>query len=197
MSREGTHWDQVLFVLIAYRPLAPGSEWLHREGLVQAMTAFRYLPDDVRQIVILVIRARFRAMYESYAHPAVAKKHGVSDAAIDAIVAGTRQVSYLIGHYCLVSMTLNGSQPLVPAAGWCPNTQQESAGWRPSPQHPSQRRGGAIAGALAYLLIIRNEPISIAELSPRGLPDIGLGRDRRPSHQCRLYGSKIIPGGEA
>jgi transposase len=28
----GTHWDQVLFVLVAYRLLAPGSEWrLHRE----------------------------------------------------------------------------------------------------------------------------------------------------------------------
>src|SRR5437764_158967 len=31
-SRKGTHWDQVLFVLVAYRLLAPGSEWrLHRE----------------------------------------------------------------------------------------------------------------------------------------------------------------------
>jgi hypothetical protein len=30
-SRKGTHWDQVLFVLVAYRLLAPGSEWrLHR-----------------------------------------------------------------------------------------------------------------------------------------------------------------------
>jgi hypothetical protein len=31
-SRKGTPWDQVLFVLVAYRLLAPGSEWrLHRE----------------------------------------------------------------------------------------------------------------------------------------------------------------------
>ncbi len=31
-SRKGTRWDQVLFVLTAYRLLAPGSEWrLHRE----------------------------------------------------------------------------------------------------------------------------------------------------------------------
>src|ERR1700759_1992298 len=29
--RKGTHWDQVLFVLVAYRLLAPGSEWrVHR-----------------------------------------------------------------------------------------------------------------------------------------------------------------------
>jgi hypothetical protein len=31
VSRKGTRWDQVLFVLVAYRLLAPGSEWrLHR-----------------------------------------------------------------------------------------------------------------------------------------------------------------------
>ena len=31
-SRKGTRWDQVLFVLVAYRWLSPGSEWrLHRE----------------------------------------------------------------------------------------------------------------------------------------------------------------------
>jgi len=32
VSRKGTRWEQVLFVLVAYRLLAPGSEWrLHRE----------------------------------------------------------------------------------------------------------------------------------------------------------------------
>lgn len=31
-TRKGTRWDQVLFVLVAYRLLSPGSEWrLHRE----------------------------------------------------------------------------------------------------------------------------------------------------------------------
>jgi hypothetical protein len=31
VSRKGTRWDKVLFVLVAYRLLAPGSEWrLHR-----------------------------------------------------------------------------------------------------------------------------------------------------------------------
>ena len=31
-SRKGTRWDQVLFVLVAYRRLSPGSEWkLHRQ----------------------------------------------------------------------------------------------------------------------------------------------------------------------
>jgi hypothetical protein len=32
VSRKGTHWDRVLFVLVVYRLLAPGSEWrLHRD----------------------------------------------------------------------------------------------------------------------------------------------------------------------
>jgi hypothetical protein len=32
VSRKGTRWDQELFVLVAYRLLAPGSEWrLHRQ----------------------------------------------------------------------------------------------------------------------------------------------------------------------
>jgi transposase len=31
-SRKGTRWDEILFVLVAYRLIAPGSEWrLHRE----------------------------------------------------------------------------------------------------------------------------------------------------------------------
>jgi transposase len=32
VSRKGTHWDQVLLILVVYRLLSPGSEWrLHRE----------------------------------------------------------------------------------------------------------------------------------------------------------------------
>src|SRR5271155_4315376 len=40
VSRKGTRWDQVLFVLAAYRLLAPGSEWrLHREGVDRSALA--------------------------------------------------------------------------------------------------------------------------------------------------------------
>src|ERR1700747_3896848 len=36
----GRHWDQVLFVLVAYRLLAPGSEWrLHREWVQHSALA--------------------------------------------------------------------------------------------------------------------------------------------------------------
>jgi len=39
-SRKGTRWDQVLFVLVAYRLLAPGSEWrLHREWFARSALA--------------------------------------------------------------------------------------------------------------------------------------------------------------
>ena len=39
-SRKGTRWDQVLFVLVTYRLLAPGSEWrLHREWFQRSALA--------------------------------------------------------------------------------------------------------------------------------------------------------------
>jgi transposase len=39
-SRKGTRWDQVLFVLAAYRLIAPGSEWrLHREWFERSALA--------------------------------------------------------------------------------------------------------------------------------------------------------------
>ena len=39
-SRKGTRWDDVLFVLAAYRLLAPGSEWrLHREWFAHSALA--------------------------------------------------------------------------------------------------------------------------------------------------------------
>ena len=39
-SRKGTRWDQVLFVVVAYRLLSPGSEWrLHRQWFDQSALA--------------------------------------------------------------------------------------------------------------------------------------------------------------
>jgi transposase len=39
-SRKGTHWDEVLLVLVAYRLIAPGSEWrLHRQWFGQSALA--------------------------------------------------------------------------------------------------------------------------------------------------------------
>src|ERR1700730_8009458 len=40
VSRKGTRWDQVLLVVVAYRLLAPGSEWTKtREGLQRRVVA--------------------------------------------------------------------------------------------------------------------------------------------------------------
>jgi hypothetical protein len=39
-SRKGTRWDAILVVLVAYRLLAPGSEWrLHREWFARSALA--------------------------------------------------------------------------------------------------------------------------------------------------------------
>src|SRR5476649_3079542 len=65
--------------------LGPWNPWLHEPGIGKAiwdftlaMTANASLPDNIRQIVILVVGARFDAAYEIYAHIAVAEKEGMS-----------------------------------------------------------------------------------------------------------------------
>jgi hypothetical protein len=109
--------------------------------------------------VILVVGAHFRAAYEIYAHSAVARAAGISEAQIATITSGHRpldlseeaqtaydiavallnggvlpapayqraidlfgqpglnELIYLVGHYCFVSMTLNGFDIPVPTGG--------------------------------------------------------------------------------
>src|SRR5580658_4048715 len=64
--------------------IGPWNPWLHEPGigkaiwdLTLAMTANAVLSDNVRQIVILVVGARFDAAYEIYAHVAVAEHEGM------------------------------------------------------------------------------------------------------------------------
>jgi 4-carboxymuconolactone decarboxylase len=64
--------------------MGPWNPWLHEPGigkaiwdLTLAMTANATLADNVRQIVILVVGARFDAAYEIYAHIAVAEREGM------------------------------------------------------------------------------------------------------------------------
>src|SRR6202521_3872224 len=40
-SRKGTRWDQVLFVLVAYRLIAPGAEWRLHRTWYERSAAFR------------------------------------------------------------------------------------------------------------------------------------------------------------
>jgi alkylhydroperoxidase family enzyme len=65
--------------------MGPWNAWLHEPAigkaiwdLTLAMTAKAVLPDNVRQIVILVVGARYDAAYEIYAHIAVAEREHMS-----------------------------------------------------------------------------------------------------------------------
>jgi alkylhydroperoxidase family enzyme len=74
--------------------MGPWNPWLHEPAigkaiwdLTLAMTANAVLPDNVRQIAILVVGARYDAAYELYAHVAVAERGGMSAERLSALVA--------------------------------------------------------------------------------------------------------------
>jgi 4-carboxymuconolactone decarboxylase len=144
--------------------LGPWNAWLHDPELgtafwqvTKAMTNARRIPNNARQVAILVIGARFNAAYELYAHAAVGRsKHAMSERRLVALAAaqrpddltdeeaaahdfavamlrggplpdlvyanafskfgqaGVNELVYLVGHYCFVSMTLNGFAITVP-----------------------------------------------------------------------------------
>ena len=74
--------------------MGPWNPWLHEPAigkaiwdLTLAMTANASLADNVRQIAILVVGARFDAAYELYAHIAVAEREGMKPERLAALVA--------------------------------------------------------------------------------------------------------------
>lgn len=74
--------------------MGPWNPWLHEPAigkaiwdLTLAMTANATLPDSIRQVVILVVGARFDAAYEIYAHIAVAEKEGMTPERLATLVA--------------------------------------------------------------------------------------------------------------
>src|SRR5476649_1757310 len=74
--------------------MGPWNQWLHEPAigkaiwdLTLAMTANASLADNVRQIAILVVGARFDAAYELYAHIAVAEREGMKPERLAALVA--------------------------------------------------------------------------------------------------------------
>lgn len=74
--------------------MGPWNPWLHSPAigkaiwdLTLAMTANATLPDNVRQIAILVVGARFDAAYEIYAHIAVAEREGMKPERLATLVA--------------------------------------------------------------------------------------------------------------
>ncbi len=79
--------------------MGPWNPWLHEPGigkaiwdLTLAMTANASLPDNVRQIAILVVGARFDAAYEIYAHIAVAEKEAMKAERLATLVANLKPV---------------------------------------------------------------------------------------------------------
>jgi alkylhydroperoxidase family enzyme len=77
--------------------MGPWNPWLHEPGigkaiwdLTLAMTANASLPDNVRQIVILVVGARFDAAYEIYAHNAVAEREGMKEERLATLMANLK-----------------------------------------------------------------------------------------------------------
>lgn len=74
--------------------MGPWNPWLHEPvigkaiwDLTLAMTKNAVLPDNVRQIAILVVGARYDAAYEIYAHIAVAEKEGMPAERLATLVA--------------------------------------------------------------------------------------------------------------
>jgi 4-carboxymuconolactone decarboxylase len=79
--------------------MGPWNPWLHEPAigkaiwdLTLAMTAQASLADNVRQIAILVVGARFDAAYELYAHIAVAEKEGMKAERLATLVADLKPV---------------------------------------------------------------------------------------------------------
>ena len=79
--------------------IGPWNAWLHEPAigkaiwnLTLAMTANAVLPDNVRQIVILVVGARYDAAYEIYAHIAVAEREHMSPERLATLVADLKPV---------------------------------------------------------------------------------------------------------
>jgi len=81
--------------------MGPWNPWLHEPGigkaiwdLTLAMTANASLEDRVRQIVILVVGARFNAAYEMYAHIAVAEREGMTAERLATLVANLKPTDF-------------------------------------------------------------------------------------------------------
>jgi alkylhydroperoxidase family enzyme len=74
--------------------MGPWNPWLHEPSigraiwdLTLALTANSTLPDNIRQIAIRVVGARFDAAYEIYAHIAVAEREGMTAERLSTLVA--------------------------------------------------------------------------------------------------------------
>jgi hypothetical protein len=77
--------------------MGPWNPWLHEPVIGKAiwdltlgLTVQASLPDNVRQLVILVVGARFDAAYEIYAHIAVAEREGMKPERLASLTADVK-----------------------------------------------------------------------------------------------------------
>ncbi len=77
--------------------LGPFNPWLHEPhvgkavwALTESLASRSVLPDEARQIAILVTGARFKAAFEIYAHVHVAREKQLAASKLATIVAGQR-----------------------------------------------------------------------------------------------------------
>ncbi|WAP70645.1 carboxymuconolactone decarboxylase family protein [Jiella pelagia] len=102
--------------------MGPWNPWLHEPkiggaiwALTKAMSMEATLPDNARQIAILVTGAHFNAAYEIYAHVAVAEKEGMTDERLSTLVAGVKPTGLEGGEevaYDVAFALLNGGGTL-------------------------------------------------------------------------------------
>lgn len=97
--RKGMASNFNAFVAVAENGalMGPWNPWLHEPAigkaiwdLTLALTAQASLPDNVRQLVILVVGARFDAAYEIYAHIAVAEREGMRPERLASLTADVK-----------------------------------------------------------------------------------------------------------
>jgi 4-carboxymuconolactone decarboxylase len=77
--------------------MGPWNPWLHEPVIGKAiwdltlgLTAQASLPDNVRQLVILVVGARYDAAYEIYAHIAIAEREGMKPERLATLMADVK-----------------------------------------------------------------------------------------------------------
>jgi alkylhydroperoxidase family enzyme len=77
--------------------MGPWNPWLHEPvigkaiwDLTLALTAEASLPDNVRQVVILTVGARFDSAYEIYAHIAIAEREGMTPERLASLTADVK-----------------------------------------------------------------------------------------------------------
>jgi alkylhydroperoxidase family enzyme len=93
----GGHFNAFKAIAADGSLMGPWNPWVHEPvigraiwDLTLALTAQASLPDNVRQLVILVVGARYDSAYEIYAHIAVAEREGMKPERLASLTADVK-----------------------------------------------------------------------------------------------------------